>query len=168
MTRAKYNNEVAFCIGGDFNRTSYTDILESYGALQQCVTVGTRQASADDPTLTVIISDLHAQYHPPSTQKPLEVDEDKVGKNGDHDIVIFAPKSNLNFKVERKKKVIKTRPIPESLIPAFAREIQSQSWIEVLGEPDLEKKVANFHTKITSIRNRHFRPKSVTSTSKTT
>ena len=161
-TRAKYDNEIVFIVAGDFNRTPYTDILDSYGALQQCVTGGTREASRDNATLTVILSDLHAFYHPPDTRKPLEVDEDKTGKNSDHDIVVFAPKSNPNFKVERKKRVIKTRPIPQSKIPAFGREVQSQSWIEVLEEPVLEKKVDNFHNIITSIRNKHFKQKSVT------
>ena len=56
FTRAKYDNEVAFTLAGDFNRTDYTDILESYGALQQCVEGGTRQASTDNATLTIILS----------------------------------------------------------------------------------------------------------------
>ena len=79
----------------------------------------------------------------------------------DHDIVTFAPKSNPNFAVSRKKKVVKTRPIPDSKIPAFGREIQRQSWIEVLEEPDLETKVSNFHQIITSVRNKHFSQKTV-------
>ena len=162
LTRAKYSNEVAFTVAGDFNRTDYTDIIESYGALHQCVEVGTRKASTDDATLTVILSDLHTHYHPPSTDKPLEVDEGKEGKNADHDIVTFAPKSNPNFAVSRKKKVVRTRPIPDSKIPAYVREIQGQSWIEVLEEPDLETKVSNFHQIITSVRNKHFSQKTVT------
>ena len=161
-TRAKYDNEVAFTVAGDFNRTDYTDILESYGALQQCVEVGTRQASADNATLDVILSDLHTHYHPPTTKEPLEVDDNKEGENSDHDIVIFAPKSDPNFAVKRKKKVVTTRPIPDSQIPAFGRDIQSQSWIEVLEEPDLELKVTNFHHIITSVRNRHFKQRRVT------
>ena len=162
FTRAKYDNEVAFTLAGDFNRTDYTDILESYGALHQCVEVGTRQASTDNATLTVILSDLHTHYHPPSTEKPLEVDEDKEGENSDHDVVIFAPKSNPNFKVLRKKKVIVTRPIPESQIPAFGREIEGQSCFQVLEEPDLELKVANFHHIITTVRDKHFKQRRVT------
>ena len=76
--------------------------------------------------------------------------------------MIFAPKSNPNFTVQRKKKVILTRPIADSQIPAFAREIQSQSWIQVLEEPDLETKVANFHLIITTVRNKHFKQRQVT------
>ena len=51
LTRAKYDNEVAFTVAGDFNRTDYTDIIKSCGALHQCVKVGTRQSSADNATL---------------------------------------------------------------------------------------------------------------------
>ena len=90
------------------------------------------------------------------------MDENKEGENSDHDIVTFAPKSDPNFAVKRKKKVIKTRPILDSDIPAFGREIQKQSWIEVIEEADLERKVMNFHSIITSIRDKHFRQKSVT------
>ena len=71
--RAKYNNEVNFLIGGDVNRYSYESVLDSYGALKQCVTVSTRK----DASLSVILTDLHSYYHPPTTRAPIQVDSDK-------------------------------------------------------------------------------------------
>ena len=46
IIRARYDNNVSFLLGGDVNRTDYTDVLDSYGALKQCVTVGTRNQAA--------------------------------------------------------------------------------------------------------------------------
>ena len=124
-------------IAGDINRTDYTDIIDAYAALKQCVTVGTRKQA----TLEIILSDLINLYHPPTTKPPLQVDENKKGADSDHYIVIFAPKSDLVFQVPRMKKVVKTRPLPDSKIPLFGREIQNQSWGEVFHEEDLDNKV---------------------------
>ena len=51
--RSKYDNEVHFVIGGDVNKLDYSDVIDSYGALKQCVTVGTRK----EATLEIILSD---------------------------------------------------------------------------------------------------------------
>ena len=101
--RSKYDNEVNFVLAGDVNRTDYSDVLDAYGALKQCVTVGTRK----EATLEIILSDLVNHYHPSTVLGPLKVDEDKIGKDSDHNIVVFAPRCDANFKIERKKKIIK-------------------------------------------------------------
>ena len=132
VIRARYDNNVNFILAGDVNRTNYQDVLDSYGALKQCVTVGTRK----EATLEIILSDLTNLSHPPTVFGPQKVDENKAGKDSDHNIVVFAPRSNAKFKVERKKKSIKIRPIPESSIPSFATEIQNQQWHEVINELD--------------------------------
>ena len=31
LLRAKYDNDISFLIGGDFNRSDYSDVLDSYG-----------------------------------------------------------------------------------------------------------------------------------------
>ena len=156
--RATYNNEVNFCFGGDLNKVDYSEVLESYGALQSVLQVPTRK----DSKLEVLITDLHSWYHPPTTMGPLKVDSDKKGKDSDHLQAVFAPKTNNQYKVARKKCKITTRPIPESKIPAFAREIQAQSWISVFEEENLDRKVENFHSIITDILERHFPEKHIT------
>ena len=110
LLRAKYNNDITFCIGGDFNRFDVSDILESYGALKQIISIPTRKLA----TLEILLTDLHTLYHPPTTLPPLQVDSNKKGKDSDHDVVIFAPASNAQYRVSRKKKTIKTMPIPVS------------------------------------------------------
>jgi hypothetical protein len=92
---------------------------------------------------------------------PLQVYEDKNGKDSDHNLVIFAPKSDANYKIERKKKVIKTRPIPESNIPLFANEIQKQTWEEITNEPDIDLKVYKFHRLIILILDKYFPEKTI-------
>ena len=155
--RSRYDNQVNFCIGGDVNRTDYSDVIDAYGALKQCVTVGTRKQA----TLEIMLSDLMTLYHPPTTLAPLQVDENKNGADSDHYIVIFAPKSNNNFRVERVKKEVRTRPLPDSKLCFFGREIQKQTWENVLLEENLDLKVSNFHKTIVDICDKHFPTKTV-------
>ena len=64
--RAKFDNDINFLIGGDFNRVNIMDILDSYGALHQVISIPTRKSA----TLEIILTDLHTQYHPPTTLPP--------------------------------------------------------------------------------------------------
>ena len=101
--RSKFNNDINFLIAGDFNKVKISEILMSYGALQQVCTVPTRGKN----TLELILTDLHTVYHPPTTMPPLQVDEGQNGKDSDHNTVVFAPKANLRFLNKREKIVIK-------------------------------------------------------------
>ena len=113
--RAKYDNEIHFLIGGDFNRLDLTDILDCYGALHQVVSVPTRNLA----TLEIILTDLHTGFHPPTTLPPLQVDTNKDGHDSDHDVVLLAPKTNSQYEVVMKKKTVKTRPLPQSKIQEY-------------------------------------------------
>ena len=110
LLRAKYDNAINFYLGGDFNRLNINSILDSYGALKQCITVPTRNKAI----LEIVLSDISNMYHPPTTLAPLQVDSDKRGSDSDHNIVVLAPLSNAKYKIKRVKKSIKIRPIPES------------------------------------------------------
>ena len=113
--RANYDNNVKYIIGGDFNRLEISDILDSYGALKQIITVPTRK----NATLEIILTDLHTFFHPPTTLPPLQVDSNQHGKDSDHDIVVLAPISNSKYKIEREKRLVITRPIPDSKMAMF-------------------------------------------------
>ena len=56
---------------------------------------------------------------------------------------------------------MKTRPLPDSKLPYFGREIQEQTWENVIFEEDLDKKVENFHNTIVQICDKHFPSKIV-------
>ena len=139
--RAKYANEVHFLVGGDFNRLEITDILDSYGGLKQIISVPTRKSA----TLEIILTDLHTLFHPPTTLPPLQVDSDKLGKDGDHDVVVLAPVSNVEYRLERKKKTIITRPLPDSQVAKFEKAIIHNNWDELFSNKTMDQKVNSFH-----------------------
>ena len=88
ILRARYDNQISFCIGGDFNRIDISEILHCYGGLKQIISVPTRKGA----TLEILLTDLHSQYHPATTLPPLQVDSDKKGKDSDHNIVCLHQK----------------------------------------------------------------------------
>ena len=152
VIRAKYDNDVNFFIGGDFNRVDINDILDSYGALKQIISVPTRKTA----TLEIILTDLHTMFHPPTTLPPLQVDTDMQGKDGDHDVVVLAPLSNLDYKIERKKRTISTRPLPESQIIKFEKAIMSVEWQGLFKEKTVDEEVEIFHHVLRSNLDKYF------------
>ena len=77
LLRSQYDNEVIFLLGGDFNHLNINSILDSYGALKQCMTTPTRNQAI----LEIILSDISNKYHPTTTLAPLQVDSDKKGSD---------------------------------------------------------------------------------------
>ena len=151
-TRAKYNNEVHFYIGGDFNRVGVQQVLRSYGGLQQVCGVPTRQGA----TLELILTDLHTFYHPPTCLPPLKVDQGVTGKDSDHSILVWAPKASSRFKVEREKRKIATRPLPLAQINRFCAEFTKHKWLDVIEAKDANEKVVNFHKYMRKLINKYF------------
>ena len=80
-------------------------------------------------------------YHPPTTLPPLQVDVGQPGSDSDHNIVVFAPQSDLNFKVKRMKKSLKVRPLPGSQIYKFENELINCDWTQVLNSTKVDEKV---------------------------
>ena len=155
--RARYNNEVHFLISGDFNRVDITDILDCYGALKQVCSTPNRKAA----TLTIILTDLHTFYHPPTTLPPLKVDSDKTGKDSDHNIVLFAPKTDQKYKIERNKRNVRTRPLPDLQIFKFEKMLADHPWAEIFLNKSVDEQVELFHGWLMENLN-HFFPEKVT------
>ena len=155
--KTRYGNEVNFFISGDFNKYPVANILSANGALKHVVSVATRKSAV----LEVILTDLATLYHPPTSRPPLQVDEGKTGSNSDHNIIIYAPKSNLQFKKERQFTSIKHRPLPPSKIQVFGQAIVNHPWMEVLECEDVNQKARNFHHTITKFRDQYFPQKLV-------
>ena len=132
-------------------------ILDSYGALQQVISTGTRNGAI----LENIITDLHSFYHPPTTLQPLKVDQGKKGKDSDHQVVIFAPHANSNYQRVREKRTVTTRPLPNSGFLSFGQDITHHTWDEVFTTRDVNEKVINFHQTIRSKLDKHFPTKTV-------
>ena len=91
LLRSKYDNRINYIIGGDLNKLKIDRILESYGPLRQIISSATRKSAI----LENVITDLHTLYQPPECLHPLQVDEDKEGKDSDHNVVILPTHYNL-------------------------------------------------------------------------
>ena len=157
FSKSLFEENIHFLLGGDFNRLNISTILDSYGALKQFVSVPTRNRAI----LEILLTDLHPFYHPPTTLDPLQVDSNKKGVDSDHNIIVMAPLNNNQFKLERIKKSITIRPIPESKIITFGSEIVHQKWQNVLEESDVNTKVDNFHNYLRGLLDRHFPEKEI-------
>ena len=89
------------------------------------------------------MTDLHTLFHPPTTLPPLQVDEDKLGQDSDHEVVV--PKQNIKFKKSRTKKTVKTRPLPESQISKFEDDLRKYPWDEAFRNKSVNEQVDLFH-----------------------
>ena len=157
VIRAKYNNEVHFLVAGDFNRVSVREVLHSYGALQQMCGVPTRKGA----TLELVLTDLHTYMEPPTLQPALQVDEGAKGKDSDHQAIILAPKASGLFVVQREKRRVKTRPMPQSKVDLFCAELTKHRWGDVLDAEDVNIKVNLYHKYQRDLLDKKFPEKTV-------
>ena len=97
LLKSQHGSDLKFLLGGDLNRINIDKILESYGALNQIITVPTRNLE----TLEKVITDLQSFFHPPTSHLPLEVDEDKDGQNSDRNVLLLLP---VNIPVNESKR----------------------------------------------------------------
>ena len=134
-----------------------SDILDSYGALKSILSIPMRKSA----TLEILLTDLHTLFHPPTTLSPLQVDRGKVGKDSDHNIVVFAPKNNIQFQQTRSKKTIMSRPLPESGLLNFEKELIRYPWDEVLSGKSVNEQVEEFHYFLRSQLDKFFPEKMV-------
>ena len=61
---------------------------------------------------------------PPTALPPIQKDENAKGKDGDHQTLILAPKASKDFVVKREKRIVTTRPMPDSQVEAFCLELK--------------------------------------------
>ena len=100
-------------------------------------------------------------FHPPTTLPPLKVDRDKVSKDSGHNIVVFAPNSNITYQQTRRKKTIYTRPLPESQIMRFENDLIRYPWDEVFLYKNVDQQVEQFHLFLRSQLDKYFPEKMV-------
>ena len=141
VLRAQYDNDISFLCGGDFNKLDISDVLESYGGLKQIVSISTRKSS----TLSLVLTDLHSFFHPPTSLPPLQVDADMNGKDGDHNIVLLAPKSIGQYSIEKTTRTIKSRPILDSQLIKFEQDLANFPWDEYFEGKSPDEQSSFFH-----------------------
>ena len=91
----------------------------------------------------------------------MQVDEGSAGKDGDHQALILAPKASKQFVIQRTKKEIKCRPMPDSKIKAFNKELTEHRWDDINETEDLDEKVDYYHKYVRSLLDKHFPEKTV-------
>ena len=159
--QSTHDSQIRFLISGDFNKVDIQDILNSNGALNQVCSVPTRNSS----TLELVITCMATLFHPPTTCEPIKQDDNSKGKPSDHNVIIVAPRTDLNFKLERHKKKIQIRPQPKSKVSDFMREMGSFHWKEVLENDNAHVKADNFHQVMINTLDKHMKTKTVSMTS---
>ena len=157
IIRGQYDNEVNFLIGGDFNRLDITEILDSYGGLKQVISLPTRESA----TLEILLTDLHTMFHPPTTLPPLQVDTDKIGKDSDHNVVVFAPISNVQYRLDRTKKTVTTRPVLDSQVLKFEQELAQFPWAAAFENKSADEQTDIFHAFLKDNLDKYFPEKVV-------
>ena len=101
-----------------------------------------------DVMLDPIITTMWRMYLPPITKPPLDNDQDKQGKPSDHLVVLMYPLNKQMACPVRVKKVVTSRPLPESGIKKMGLWIQEQSWKEIYQCPDLNQKAEILQNKM--------------------
>ena len=77
----------------------------------------------------------------------------------------MAPKTDLQFKIERHKTKIHVRPQPRSKVAEYMREIGQHSWQEVFQTEDPHEKAQYFHNTLIKTLEKHLKTKTVKMTS---
>ena len=65
------------------------------------------------------------------------------------------------FKVEREKRKVVTRPLPQAQINRFCAEFTKHKWLEVIEAKDANEKVENFHKYMRDLLDKYFPEKTV-------
>ena len=159
--QSRYDSQVRFLISGDFNKVNIEDILESNGALQQVCNVATR----NDSTLELVITDMATLLHPPTTLDPINQDKNTKGKPSDHNVIVVAPRTDVNFRIERHKRKVHLRPLPESKMSRYMRDMGSHVWEDVYNCDSPHEKAEVFHKTLLHKINKHLPEKTVKMTS---
>ena len=106
--------------------------------------------------LSIVLTDLGSFFHLPTTLPPLQVTKDKKGRDSNHNIVVLMPKSNAQCKINRVKKTIRTRPIPESQLLNFEKDLANFPWSDVFENKNPNEQTRIFHNFLRSQLDHYF------------
>ena len=120
-----------------------------------------KYALSQPAILDLIFTDMAKLFHPPTTLSPLKQDEKSTGKPSDHNVVVAAPRANLNFKVEKHKKKIHIRPMPQSKLADLMLELGTHSWSELIDAAHPDEKAKLFHDTLIHTLDKHLPEKTV-------
>ena len=129
LLSVKYQKGLHFAIAGDANTLKLDAILSLSQNMSQIVTDYTRMNPPK--ILDPIITTMASYYLKPECLRPLDVDQDKIGKASDHRIPVARPISEISSKSARITRTVKVRSFPPSGIQKMEDWIGDESWSNV-------------------------------------
>ena len=155
----KYSNNVHWILAGDTNHLKLDQILFVDPNFRQVVESPTRIGS--DDILDPIITNLAKFYNVPECLRPLESDVDVNGKPSDHLMIVMNPITKFNNRIERKKKIVKIRPKPDSKLSLFENWIKQFNWRDLYSLETAHEKAEFFQNTLESKFDEFFPLKSI-------
>ena len=113
-------------MAGDRNDLKVEVLTSLDPTLRQLVRGNTNKN--DDKVLDVILSDCHDLLQEPTILPPLQVDDDKEGKDSDHKGVECCPRTNLAPMGGKVRERIEVQRFPESRIADFGFRLLEENW----------------------------------------
>ena len=119
----KIHTSAGVIISGDRNDLEISAILSIDPSLRQTV----RHSTRGEKVLDIIVTNLSRYYSEPVIVPPLHPDTPGHGAPSDHNGVVVTPYSN-NSHLQRTKERVNIRPLPESLLQLFERNLKMQEF----------------------------------------
>ena len=141
--KTKYS-EARFLFLGDFNCYKPDDILLLSPQLRQVVHYPTYR----DKVLDLLVTDMHALYHPPLSIQPLLPDNPALAAASDHLGNLLVPRYVHGVTSSRICRTITVRPITESQLFTIGKWFASQSWEGLDTLPDVDVQLDTFTTAV--------------------
>ena len=140
--RARFGAKTKFIISGDINRLNLKPILDLSPDLRQVVGIPTRKNP--DAILDVIITDIPELYQSPFSLPPLDNDSEQSGTHSDHLTIVMKPINSVDPGLQKRCRIIKYRPFPDSGVREMGNWLQNQTFREIYLTPNPEEKASRF------------------------
>ena len=137
-------------MAGDRNDLTVERLLTVDSSLRQIVNVPTHGKKI----LDVIITNIWRFFNDPVTVMPVPVDDVTKGVPSDHLGVVVTPILNA-FPPSRLKRAIVFRPMPDSLLNSFGKDICNESWDFLAPDLSSTELTEAFQLKITTMIDHH-------------
>jgi hypothetical protein len=146
-------------VAGDRNDLAVEVITNMDPTLKQLVKDYTNKKG--DKVLDVILTDSHNIMQEPTILPPLQVDDDKTGKDSDHKGVQCLPRSNIAPHGGPVRTRISVQRFPESKIAQFGIVLGREDWSELGDNMNVNELVDSFQVQSKRLVDKFFPTKDV-------
>ena len=144
--KTKYPKGLHFVIGADSNDLKLDNILSLDKNFVQMVRKPTR---FNPPAiLDPVITSLSSYYQEPEILRPLDSDQDQMGSQSDHMIVLVTPINTINNQSARYQRIIRVRPLTTSGLNLFKSWLVDHDWSNVTSAVTVHEKAKIFQDEL--------------------